>query len=436
MGAPEIAQALGASRRAVRLYPPEHPSHREAVGDLVAAVTAAIDIRPLALNLTNGRLYEGSEILSESTPGMKSLAEAMEARRVESLTFHAGFADVDAVGLSEVLGLRPSPDLQVQAELEARGVRAATVSELEDNLSREAEERDRRRESDRSLYRASLAVLKQFTAALVEGESADAKVALRAIGPLLERVGEDPSAILALARMTGHGERSGFHSVSVMLHSLVTGQAIGMSDSQLFALGLAGLMHDVGYALPGAGEGEAARRAHSEIGARALGAVSDEDCAAMIVAYEHHMGADGSGWPERPQGYGTHPFSRIVAVADRYDNLTRPAEGSGLRPDEAIAQMLREATDGPLDPVVTRLFATAVGVLPIGSVVRLSDASIAVVRAPGPDPMRPQLRVVLAADGSELKPAADLDLVEDEQGRWIVDVLPAELLGVQPSYHL
>ncbi|MBA4370332.1 MAG: hypothetical protein C0418_01995 [Coriobacteriaceae bacterium] len=434
MGAPEIAHALGTSRRAVRLYPPEHPSHREAIDDLVAAVTGAVDMRPLALNLSNGRLYEGSEVITDVTSALRSLAEAMETRRVESLTFHSGFSAVDATGLSEVLGLRPSPDLQISEELESRDVRAVTVSELEDNLSREAEERDRRREADRAMYRMSLSALKEVTSALAEGAPVERAKAVRAIGSLLERVSESPDAIVALAAMTGHGERWGFHAVSVMLHSLVLGHMLGLEDHQLFALGLAGLLHDAGSQLPPATDAEMDRSTHPIVGAFALGVVPDEDCAAIIVAYEHHMGVDGSGWPERETGYVTHPFTRIVAIADRYDDLTRPDTGPSLRPDQAMAQILREAGGGPLDPILARMFGQMLGVLPIGSVVRLSDHTIGVVRAPGEDPLRPQIRLVLATDGTELRPAVDVDLREDE--RRVVDVIAADLVGLQPSDYL
>jgi len=433
MGAIEIAAALAASRRAVRLYPPEHPTHREALRDLCTAVTASIDVRPLVLNVREGRLYEGSEVITETSPATRSLALAMEARRVESLTFHVGFGEVDGEGLSDVLGLRPSPELQVQAELEARDVRAVTVSELEDNSSRAAEERDRRRESDRALYRASLSALNNIVSALDAGTPVESFEAQRVIAALIDRVAEEPEAILALATMTGHGEHWRFHAVGVALYALVLGRYLGRSDKELLGLGLASLLHDVGKVLASADKGTA-ETDHPAVGARALGAVPDEDAAAVTVAFEHHMGVDGSGRPERGTDYAIHPYSRLVAIADRYDALIRPAEGRGQSPDRAAAQLLQEATGGPLDPALTRLFVQAIGELPVGCVVRLSDDSIGLVRAPGDDHMRPQLRLVLGGDGTELRPTLDIDLAEDQ--RALVEVIPGDLLGLKVSDYL
>lgn len=432
MSAIEIAAALAASRRAVRLYPPEHPTHREALRDLVSAVTSSIDVRPLVLNTREGRLYEGSEVITETSPATRSLAEAMEVRRVESLTFHVGFSEVDGEALSEVLSLRPDPDTQIQEELDSRGARAVTVSELEDNLSREAEERDRRREADRAVYRTALTALTGVVAALETDQCVKPHETARVVAAFIERVAEEPAAIIALATMTGHGDLWRFRAVGVMLYSLVLGRSLGLSDKELLSLGMASLLRDVGGVL--SDDGEPATDDHAVIGARALGAFADDESLAAIVALEHHMGIDGSGTEGIAADYHMHPYSRIVAVADRYDRLIRPDSGEPLRPDLAASHILREGSEGPLDPTFSRLFVLAIGILPVGSFVRLSDHSIGVVKEVGEEPLRPQLRVILAPDGTPLRPSVDTDLAEDQ--RTITEVIAGGLMGMQTSDYL
>jgi HD-GYP domain-containing protein (c-di-GMP phosphodiesterase class II) len=435
MGAVEIAAALAASRKAVRLYPPEHPAHREALGSLVAAVTDAVDVRPVVLNLRDGRLYEGSDVITEASPAARALAEAMETRRVESLTFHMGFNETDGTGLSEVLSLRPSPELQVASELEDRAVRAVTVSELEDNLAREAEERDRRRETDRGLYRQAIRALKNVTADLQTGGAVESVEPARAVAQLIERVAESPTAVLSLALMTGHGDPWLFHSVAVMLYSLVIGSDIGSDDKELLSLGVAALLHDMGAAPDQDGDrpSDLHAESHPLAGAYALGGLVEGNAFPLLVSYEHHMGVDGSGHPSSPSEHEVHPYSRIVAVADRYDRLLRDAD-SPARPDQALQQVLREASNGPLDPVAACTLARSVGPIPIGTAVRLTDHSVGIVRSVGGDALRPPIRLVIAGDGSELKPAPDIDLQEDE--REVADVLDRRLLDLEPSEYL
>jgi HD-GYP domain-containing protein (c-di-GMP phosphodiesterase class II) len=434
MGAVEMAAALAASRRACRLYPPEHPTHREALGEFVRVVNESVDVRPLVLNLREGRLYEGSQVLQDSSPATRSLAEAMELRRVESMTFHMGFTETDGEGISQVLGMRPSPDLHVPEELEARGVRAVTVHELEDNSAREIEERDRQRESDRALFRRALTAIERTRTAFVQGTEPDSAEIERTLAPLLERILRAPDALIAVAQTSGHGEPWRFHAMGVAVFAMALGSALGLSDRHLLDLGRAAALHDFGLVISGEAEEETLRLNHPWLGSVALGPIADENCAALLVAYEHHMGVDGSGWPERQPGYAMHPFTKIVAVADRYDSLTRPSEGLGMRPDEAVARLLHEGTNGPLDPLVTRVFASVLGVLPVGCISRLSDFSVAVVASPGADQLRPSCRVVLDPEGTELKRPVDIDLAESDLE--IAEVLPAPLLGLQPSDYL
>ena len=73
-----------------------------------------------------------------------------------------------------------------------------------------------------------------------------------------------------------------------------------------------------------------------------------------------------------------------------------------LTPDRAVLQVLRDAGT-MLDPFFARLFASAMGVFPVGCLVRLSDQSVGVVERPGEDPLAPQVRLTFDAAGTELE---------------------------------
>ena len=146
------------------------------------------------------------------------------------------------------------------------------------------------------------------------------------------------------------------------------------------------------------------------------------------------MGGDGSGWPERAPDYRAHPFSRIVAVGNRYDNLVKPREGTEpLQPERAVARLMAEG-EGPLDPVFVRLFIRAIGVVPIGTAVRLSDDAVGVVCAVGDDVLTPTVRLVYDGMGQPLEDPEDVDLTRDP--RFIAEVLDPEDLALDPSEHL
>lgn len=434
----DVVIALGACRRAVQLYPPSHPAFREALDSLETSVRSVALDEPFVLNVHQGRLYHGSVVISDEGAGVQSISEALEERSIESLTFLPSLTRADALGLVEVLTLRPGPDLQVSSELNARGVFGVTVaflaeeSEVDDALERE--ERDQLRDQDRALYNRLLSSLRTVSQQLASGGGTDLSQASGMVTNVLGRLLEDSSAMLALATIRGVGERTLFHSLDVMIYTLALGGRLGLPEESLPSLGTAALLHDVGKsAFDQDDPSQAARmqELHPQVGAEILQRVSLDDPAALLAAYEHHMNVDGSGFPDRPADYIAHPFSRMIAVANRYENLTNATSTrAALTPDRAVLQILRDA-GSMLDPFFARLFASAMGVFPIGCLVRLSDQSVGVVERPGADPLAPQIRLTFDASGTELEHPERVNLSQGSVR--IVEVIAQESINIQAS---
>jgi putative nucleotidyltransferase with HDIG domain len=434
----DIVVALGACRRAVQLYPPSHPAFKEALDWLESSVHEVAVTDPFVLNVHQGRLYHGSVVISDEGAGVQSVAEALEERSIESLTFLPSLTRADALSLVEVLTLRPGPDLDVSEELSSRGVYGVTVaflaeeSEVEEAVERE--ERDRLRDQDRALYNRLLSSLRTISQQLAAGGGVDLSGASGMVGSVLGRLLEDPAAMLALATIRGVGERTLFHSLNVMIYSLALGERLGLPEESLPTLGTAALLHDVGKSAFNLNDPSQARQMellHPAIGAEILQRVSLDDPAPLLAAYEHHMNVDGTGFPERPADYIAHPYSRMIAVANHYENLTNAtASRVALTPDRAVLQVLRDAGT-MLDPFFARLFASALGVFPIGCLVRLSDQSVGVVERPGADPLAPQVRLTFDASGTELEHPEQLDLSSGSVR--IVEVIAQESVNIEAS---
>jgi HD-GYP domain-containing protein (c-di-GMP phosphodiesterase class II) len=437
-GPVDLVVALSTARRAVQLYPPAHPSHRAAVESVVSAVAESIGGgRGFVLNVHEGRLYAGSQVIASDAPAVSSLAQSMERHRVESLTFDPTFAAADAVVLAEVLNLRPSSSLKIDGELAARGVSAVAVGVLADEEQEQRKERDQRREKDRALYRQLVGVLRAVHRDVATTGSPNLDQAEGMVGSIMSRLLEDNAAVLGMATLNAHDESALFHSINVMIYSLTLGLGLGLPEDGLTELGIAALLHDVGkgaFDLTDPEQARAAALLHPKIGAEVLARLPEEDPAMMLVAFEHHMGSDGSGYPERQSGYVTHPYSRMVAIADRYENLTKCGEsGAPLTPDRAVMRLLQDAGRS-LDPLFARLFVRSLGVFPIGCVVRLSDQSVGVVSASTADLLAPRVRVLYDALGAEIEDPVDVDLSEDD--RTIVEVVDPDALELQVTDHI
>jgi HD-GYP domain-containing protein (c-di-GMP phosphodiesterase class II) len=432
--ATEVVVTLGGAKKAVQLYPPAHPAYGEAMDALVGAVHVATVEGPFALNWHQGRLYDGSVVIPEDLHGVESVAVTLEERGIESLTFSSEFARADALGLIDVLALKPEEGLDVESELMSRGVQGVSVAFLAKGDEGEDDAFSRSRKQDRALHARLTSTSGTLSEQLAAGTSADLSATSSAVASLLGRLKADPSSIIALATIRSDATTMASHASAVMIYTSALGQGLKLPDEAMERLATAALLHDVGKAafdLNDPIQAEACRSLHPRVGAEELQQLVLDDPSPMLVAYEHHMGADGSGFPERPADYVPHPYSRMVAVADHYENLIHPDDGSdGITPDKAILGVLREAGK-KLDPFFARAFAQVLGVFPIGCVVRLSDQTVGVVARTSDDPLAPVVRLAFDERGFEFSEPPEIELAAGYVR--IVEVMSANALDLEVS---
>ncbi|NTU70430.1 MAG: HD domain-containing protein [Coriobacteriia bacterium] len=425
--------ALAGARRAVQLYPPAHPAYGEALTELAVAVREAAAAEPLVLNVHQGRLYHGSLPLPDEAPGLLAVAEMFESLTIESLVFKSNFSATDAVALTEVLNSRPAPDLDLAALLAQRGVQSVAISLLE--KTEEDDDTDTVRERDRAMFRRSVTAVRGMMQQVSSGDLSVVAEARSVPGPIVRRLEQDAAAVLGMAASRQPTERQLYHSINVMCYALLIGGRLGLDTESLTSLGSAALLHDIGktaFDPDDPAQAEAMRLEHPRSGAEMLRHLALDDVAPMLVAYEHHMLADGSGYPAQCEGYATHPYTRIVSIADRFENLTGPVSETGaLTMDQALVSILREASQGHFDPFLVRLFASVLGPFPVGALVRLSDHSAAVVCSPGSDPLAPIVRIAYDKRGIETVGEEEIDLAATTLH--IVEVLEPISLDIDVS---
>ena len=406
---------------------------------IVTSVATVTDDGQFQLNLHKGRLYQESTVLPDDVPGVAIDAGGVRDSqdREHDVAPRAPICRGDLARRST-----QSEDVirssRFESELEARGVEHVTLAMLEDEDSEERAERERLRAQDRRPIQQAGGHPQGGLGSGLEGDHHRSVGRLgRWSASILKRLMDDQSAVLGLATIRGQSEAGLFHSINVMIYSLTLGSALGLPEEGLSSLGLSALLHDIGKAAFDAqdpAQTEPMHRMHPQIGADILSRLPDEDKSPMLVAFEHHMHVDGGGFPERAPDYVSHPYSRMVAIADRYANLTVAQPGyEALTPDKAIVEILREA-GSRLDPLFARLFTKAMGIFPVGCMVRLSDQSVGVVSAIGEDLLAPVVRVVYDESGLDVEDPEDVALAESELE--IIEVVDPESLDAEVSEHL
>src|SRR5262249_50867128 len=105
----------------------------------------------------------------------------------------------------------------------------------------------------------------------------------------------------------------------------------------------------------------------------------------MVVAYEHHMKLDLTGYPRPTHARQMGVFSKIVAIADSFDAATtrRVYQTVPWSPAEVMSEM-RDNPRRVMDPVILKAFVNLTGVFPVGTLVVLDTFELAIVHAVNP----------------------------------------------------
>jgi len=148
----------------------------------------------------------------------------------------------------------------------------------------------------------------------------------------------------------------------------------------------------------------------------ALRGLAELPLRAMLVAYEHHMKIDQTGYPRSVRPRTPSLFGRIVAVADGFDAATtkRSYQAQPWPADQVLREMRDNAARG-FDPLIVKAFISMTGIYPVGSLVILDSYELAVVVAAStrPDALhQPTVRIIHDSMGIPLDPAPVLDLTQ------------------------
>jgi HD-GYP domain-containing protein (c-di-GMP phosphodiesterase class II) len=139
------------------------------------------------------------------------------------------------------------------------------------------------------------------------------------------------------------------------------GEGLGMSESELQALRVAALLHDIGMAAAGDLSAAGSRplttveramlKMHPVIAADVLRQTRALRAAVPIV-YHHHEHFDGTGYVAGLTGDAIPLGARVLSVADAYVSMTSPRPyRDAMKPREALASM-SAAAGSQFDPQV------------------------------------------------------------------------------------
>lgn len=454
--------AIHAAARAMRLYPAEHQATRRALQELAATAEAIRDTTGEVDLRAQGRVFflNGTRLRSDFS-AYESFGRVQDAWRgagvgAVQIRPHRSARDADWQALLAALVAAPEGGADalaaVRARLDAAGCRAFELSPP----ASEPAVQDARQSAKRT-YAESVALTRDVFDSHRLGRAPSARRLKRAVQLIIDQVLTEETSLVGLTALRGYDEYTYTHSVNVCIFSVALGKRLGLEKIELYELGLAALLHDMGKSrIPlsilhkTTQLDDAEWRVvvqHPWQGMLALFALRGQrelPYRAIVAAHEHHMKCDLSGYPRprRPRHLGL--VSRIIAVADGYDAGTsrRTYQTVPLSPSAVLQEMRDNAARG-LDPVIVKAFINLLGIYPPGSLVVLDTGELAVVEAANPDPTlltRPAVVLVSTASGRRLEEPVRADLAArgraGEFARTIVRTIDPAPYGIRVSDYL
>jgi putative nucleotidyltransferase with HDIG domain len=237
--------------------------------------------------------------------------------------------------------------------------------------------------------------------------------------------------------------------VNVSILTMGQARGLGIDGALLREFGLAALMHDIGkvktpteilHKPDKLDDREfAIMKRHTVDGAEILRRTPEMPTLAPIVAFEHHLRLDGTGYPDRVNRGQLNLATMLCGIADVYDAMRSQRAYQQAFPTDRILAVLQRNDGKQFDQNLVRRFAQLVGIYPAGNLVRLKTGEIGVVvKAYAPDPYRPRVKVLRGADGVDLQRPYEINLWEAtaEQATAIEAPLNPALYGIDPLTHL
>lgn len=375
----KLLTAFYGALSALKLYPLENSAVQQAITELHNLVSRIVqseggaEVRVVGdfffLNETRLRL----DLSNFSTFG--SFARALQDHGIGALEIQESIQRSEwAPFLSVLLRKASGPDPFANF---MEWLHATPVQSLGFRPEKEVQEPEKDEEAltaAKRTYAQSVQVAKDVLGDIRLGKAVNVRKVKRAVQGIVDQVLSNENSMITMTTLRDFDEYTFTHCVNVCIFSVIVGQRLGLEKIQLYDLGLGALFHDIGKQRvdvdiinkpSGLTDEEWLQlKEHTAEGLLCLFKMhgfADVPYRQMLMAYEHHMKTDLTGYPTNTRTREPTLFSRIVAVADAFDALTSERPYKPAWTNEQALAWLRGVARTKFDQQCVEALAASAG---------------------------------------------------------------------------
>ena len=417
----ELLRRIASGVRAAQLYATDHPLVGRNIEGLLAALKPLHQYQAsIPVGIVGASLVVADTPLPKVSAGMGELIKRLRDHEIERISFDRGITQEEVVGFVHALA--------------ALGGKGEAPSERKWNFPHIRIGRITAEDRKSGGIAGDMAAIRQLyanavSAAELAWESAategvpDAPAALQAVEGLADAVTQNRTALVALTAMRNYDNYTFTHMVNVSILTMGQARALGIEGRLLREFGLSALMHDIGKVRTPkeilnkpdklTDEEFTIMRRHVVDGAEILRGTPEMPILAPVIAFEHHLRLDGTGYPFGVKRPTLNVGTMLCSISDVYDAMRSKRAYQNAFPTDRILAVLKKNDGSQFDQHLVRRFVQLLGIYPPGNLVKLNSGEVAVVtKVHAPDPYRPRVRVLFGKDGTRLDVPIDRNLWE------------------------
>jgi putative nucleotidyltransferase with HDIG domain len=446
--AEDFVRRIATAVRGADLYSPAHPLVQRGIDALTTAAVERLQAAPsIVIGVIGDEVVVDGTRLPRGSASLIGFARDLRDRGIEKVTMTRGLSRTEVGHLIAAFTDRASA-VPLPERLLARGVRNVTLGRI---VVDEVSGDQAGIAAARRVYGTAVETAETLWNAAKAGDQPDPGAARKIIDGLARLVTQDRTSLMALTALKQYDNYTFTHMVNVSALAMAQARALNIDGPLLREFGFAALMHDIGKVntpleilnKPGKltiDEFEVMKQ-HVVDGAHILRRTPEMPALAPIVAFEHHLKQDLSGYPEKIGSRKLNLCTMIVSIADVFDALRSNRTYREGMATVRIRSIMGEQGNPAFNQVLLKRFVNLMGLFPVGTLVRLTNGEIAVVTAEHPsDPFRPQVKIIVDRSNAVLETPVLANTWERDSGgehpHAVVEAVDPESTDIDPLKYL